>query len=80
MLLRTHQHPQKQGIPTLLVLMLLITQCGLAVAQLSAARVMSISGTAKAIDPQGLERALEKGGEVRSGDKVVTSEGALVQL
>jgi hypothetical protein len=80
MLLRTHQHPQKQGLPTLLVLMLLITQCGVAVAQVSAARVMSISGTAKAIDPQGQERALEKGGEVRSGDKVVTSEGALVQL
>jgi hypothetical protein len=53
---------------------------GVAYAQLPAARVMSVTGTAKAIDTLGTERTLEKGGEVRSGEKIVTSEGALVQM
>jgi hypothetical protein len=51
-----------------------------AFAQSSAARVMSVTGTAKAVDAQGVERALEKGSEVRSGEKIVTAEGALVQM
>jgi len=49
-------------------------------AQLSAARVMAVSGTAKAVNPQGQERVLEKGGEVFAGEKIVTAEGGLVQM
>lgn len=49
-------------------------------AQLSAARVMAVSGTAKAVNAQGQERALEKGGEVFAGEKIVTAEGGLVQM
>lgn len=49
-------------------------------AQVSAAKVMAVTGTAKAIDAQGQERVLEKGAEVKSGDKIVTAEGALVQI
>jgi hypothetical protein len=58
----------------------LLTACTLALAQLSAGKVMSVAGSVKAIDPQGKERILEKGGEVRSGDKIVTADGALVQM
>jgi FecR protein len=49
-------------------------------AQLPAAKVMSVTGTVKAIDPQGRERLLEKGFEVRSGEKIITGDGALVQM
>jgi hypothetical protein len=49
-------------------------------AQLPAAKVMSVTGTVKAIDPQGRERFLEKGFEVRSGEKIITGDGALVQM
>nr|WP_315849157.1 FecR domain-containing protein [uncultured Rhodoferax sp.] len=49
-------------------------------AQLSAARVMVVNGTAKAVNAQGQERNLEKGGEVFAGDKIVTAEGGLVQM
>lgn len=49
-------------------------------AQLPAARVMSVTGSAKAVDAQGRERQLEKGAEVRSGEKIVTADGALVQM
>ena len=49
-------------------------------AQLPAAKVMSVTGVVKVIDPQGRERALEKGADVRSGEKIVTADGALVQM
>lgn len=49
-------------------------------AQLSAARVMVVNGSAKAVNAQGQERNLEKGGEVFAGDKIVTAEGGLVQM
>lgn len=49
-------------------------------AQLPAAKVMAVTGTVKAIDPQGRERLLEKGFEVRSGEKIITGDGALVQM
>jgi hypothetical protein len=46
----------------------------------SAARVMVISGSAKAVEPTGGERALQKGTELFAGDKVVTSDDSLVQM
>ena len=49
-------------------------------AQLPAAKVMSVTGSVKAVDPQGRERLLEKGFEVRSGEKIITGDGALVQM
>jgi hypothetical protein len=49
-------------------------------AQPSAARVMVVNGSAKAVSAQGQERNLEKGGEVFAGDKIVTGEGGLVQM
>jgi hypothetical protein len=41
---------------------------------------MAATGVAKAIDAKGNERLLARGGDVYSGDKVVTAEGALVQI
>jgi len=52
----------------------------LAWAQNNAATVMALSGQAKAIDPQGRERALEKGAELFAGDRIVTSASTLVQV
>lgn len=49
-------------------------------AQPSAARVMVVNGSAKAVSAQGQERNLEKGGEVFAGDKIVTGESGLVQM
>lgn len=49
-------------------------------AQQSAARVMVVNGSAKAVNAQGQERNLEKGGEVFAGEKIVTAEGGLVQM
>lgn len=57
--------------------------CGLVVpawAQNSAATVMSVSGTASAIDAQGRERPIAKGADVYAGDKVVTAGSGLVQM
>ena len=51
-----------------------------AVAAMSAARVMSVSGDVKVIDAQGTTRALVKGAEVRSGEKIITADGALAQI
>lgn len=68
-----------QALSVLIVTIL----CGLvapAWAQNSAARVMSVSGTASAIDPQGRERAIAKGADVYAGDKVVTTASGLVQM
>lgn len=53
---------------------------GTAWAQNSAARVMAVSGQAKAIDAQGRERVLAKGTELFAGDKVQTADAALVQV
>jgi hypothetical protein len=49
-------------------------------AQLPAAKVMSVAGVVKVVDAQGRERTLERGAEVRSGDKIITADGALVQM
>ncbi len=46
----------------------------------SAARVMAVSGSAKAVEPQGNERVLQKGAELFAGDKVVTQDDSLVQM
>jgi hypothetical protein len=51
-----------------------------ALAQVSAARVMSVSGNVKVVDAQGKERALIKGAEIKAGEKIVTADGALVQI
>jgi hypothetical protein len=62
-----------------LVLVLLLS-AGALLAQTRAAQVMAVTGTVTAIDGQGRERALEKGADVRQGDRIVTGEGALVQM
>lgn len=49
-------------------------------AQISAARVMSVSGDVKVTDAQGNVRALQKGAEIKSGEKIITAEGALAQV
>lgn len=49
-------------------------------AQNSAARVMAVSGDAKAVDAQGRTRQLEKGAELFAGDKVQTADASLVQV
>lgn len=57
--------------------------CGLVVpawAQNSAAKVLSVSGTASATDAQGRVRPIAKGADVYAGDKVVTAESGLVQM
>lgn len=64
----------------LMVAATLLGYANLALAQQSAARVMSVSGVATATDPQGRERPLAKGAELFSGDKVVTTDTALVQM
>ena len=51
-----------------------------AVADEVAGQVQIVVGAAQLIDASGKARALERGGEVRQGDRVVTEEGALVQL
>jgi hypothetical protein len=68
--------PWRHGLAATL---LLFFSC-FALAQHSAARVMAVSGTATATDANGQERPLQKGGEVFSGDKVVTLDAALVQM
>jgi hypothetical protein len=76
MFARRHSITFRYGLGCV-VLMLV---CPMAWAQLGAAKVMAVTGSAKAVDPQGIERLLEKGGVVHSGDKVVTGDGALVQM
>jgi hypothetical protein len=76
MFVRSHSLTFRHGVGCV-VLMLV---CPLALAQLGAAKVMAVTGSAKAVDPQGIERQLEKGGVVHSGDKIVTGDGALVQM
>jgi hypothetical protein len=49
-------------------------------AQATAGQVMVVTGTVRVVDVQGKERTLEKGADVRSGDKIVTGQGALVQV
>ncbi|MBI2747786.1 MAG: FecR domain-containing protein [Burkholderiales bacterium] len=74
--IRTPYAPWRIG----LLLAALLGFGSLSLAQQSAARVMAVSGPATATDTQGRERTLEKGTELFSGDKVVTAEGALVQM
>ena len=49
-------------------------------AQISAARVMSVSGDVKVSDALGNVRVLQKGAEIKSGEKIITADGALAQL
>ncbi len=63
-----------------LLLAALVCTVGQAWAQQSAARVMAVTGYAKIMDTQGNERNVERGTELFAGDKVLTSDGALVQL
>lgn len=49
-------------------------------AQISAARVMSVSGDVKVTDAQGNVRPMQKGAEIKSGEKIITAEGALAQV
>jgi hypothetical protein len=49
-------------------------------AQAAAGQVMVVTGAVRVVNAQGQERALEKGAEVRSGDKIVTGQGALAQV
>jgi hypothetical protein len=51
-----------------------------AFAQSSAAKVMAISGSATVTDAQGRTRQLEKGAELRPGERIVTTQGALIQI
>jgi hypothetical protein len=78
--LTTHPLLRVLGRGFTFVLLSMAGLAGSAWAQLPAARIMSVTGSAKAIDPQGRERQLEKGAEVRSGEKIVTADGALVQM
>lgn len=45
-----------------------------------AGQVLAVSGEVKAIDSAGKERPLVRGAPVRQGDRVVTADGALVQI
>jgi hypothetical protein len=72
--------PAFAAVRQLALASVLLGACGMVLAQASAAKIMSVSGSAKAVDAQGRERALQKGGEVLTGDKIVTAEGALVQI
>ena len=62
--------------------------CGLALsasplaaqAQETAGQVQVVVGAAQLIDLSGKSRPLERGAEVKQGDRIVTGEGALVQM
>ena len=45
-----------------------------------AGQVQIVVGAAQLIDASGKSRPIERGGQVRQGDRVVTEEGALVQI
>lgn len=72
--------PTLQTTLRLLGLVCLMACIPAAWAQQSAGRVMVVNGAAKAMNAQGQERNLEKGGEVFAGEKIVTAEGGLVQM
>jgi hypothetical protein len=59
---------------------LLAVGCGEALAQNTSGQVMVATGPVKSFDLQGRERVLQKGDTVAPGDRIVTSENALVQL
>jgi FecR protein len=60
--------------------MVLLLSAAVMQAQTRAAQVMAVTGTVTAIDSQGRERTLEKGADVHQGDRIMTGEGALVQI
>lgn len=72
--------PTLQTTLRLLGVMCLMACIPAAWSQQSAGRVMVVNGSAKAVNAQGQERNLEKGGEVFAGEKIVTAEGGLVQM
>jgi hypothetical protein len=59
---------------------LLAVGCAEALAQNTSGQVMVATGPVKSFDLQGRERVLQKGDTVSPGDRIVTSENALVQL
>lgn len=63
------------------VLMLLCCSMGSALAQSElAGQVLAVSGEVSAVDSTGKARPLVRGAPIRQGDRVVTAEGALVQI
>ncbi|MBK8400055.1 MAG: FecR domain-containing protein [Propionivibrio sp.] len=64
----------------LCLICLLAVGCAEALAQNISGQVMVVTGPAKSFDLQGRERVLQKGDAVATGDRIVTSENALVQL
>jgi hypothetical protein len=65
---------------SLCLVCLLAVGCGEALAQNTSGQVMVVTGPVKSFDLQGRERVLQKGDTVAPGDRIVTSENALVQL
>ena len=65
---------------SLCVILLLAVGCAEALAQNTSGQVMVVTGPVKSFDLQGRERVLQKGDTVAPGDRIVTSENALVQL
>ena len=49
-------------------------------AQTLAGEVMTVVGSVRAVDASGKSRELAKGGAVHAGDRIITPDGALVQL
>ena len=77
--LNGHANLQRGFLGVLAPLLLCLLSFG-TLAQTSAGTVMVSTGRVVAIDQQGRERDLLKGGEVFPGDRVVTAEGALTQI
>ena len=65
---------------SLCLVCLLAVGCAEALAQNTSGQVMVVTGPVKSFDLQGRERVLQKGDTVAPGDRIVTSENALVQL
>lgn len=63
-----------------LLLLCAMCVCSAVAAQTPAGQVMVATGSVKVIDAQGRERALEKGGELKTGDRIVTGEDGLAQV
>ncbi len=68
------------SLQALWVIGLLWLLSGTAMAQMPAGQVMVVTGSVKAINAQGKERSLEKGGELRDGDRIVTGDSGLAQV
>lgn len=68
-------------IRALAIISLLLTSIAMPVqADDPAGQVQIVVGAAQLIDGMGKQRPLERGSEIRQGDRIVTGDGALVQL